>query len=208
MEVPKIISTKRQTFCGVAYYLCGHYFQRKGVRLHIEVWKRHNSATEVPDGYCVHHKDEDKSNNHPLNLELMLLGEHISHHMRNVGSHRLPEEALAAAALWHKSEEGLKWHRIHYENHKENLHNRIERICSHCGKTHSTHRKNGNSFCHLNCRAAFRRKSGVDNVDKICEVCGRTYSFYIRNKTPKHWCCSHKCRTHFRSPDSYRKTAI
>lgn len=34
----------------------------------------------VPDGYVLHHKDEDPTNNEFSNLELMLEGDHIRHH--------------------------------------------------------------------------------------------------------------------------------
>lgn len=36
----EVLSETRQRFMGKTYYLCGKYFQRKGVRLHREVWRR------------------------------------------------------------------------------------------------------------------------------------------------------------------------
>ena len=35
----EVLSETRQRFMGKTYYLCGKYFQRKGVRLHREVWR-------------------------------------------------------------------------------------------------------------------------------------------------------------------------
>lgn len=35
-------------------------------------------------GEIVHHRDEDKSNDDPANLDLMMLGSHTSHHRRGV----------------------------------------------------------------------------------------------------------------------------
>lgn len=43
--------------------------------LHRHVWRLHNGK-EIPEGYIVHHKDENKYNNHPSNLELRREDEH------------------------------------------------------------------------------------------------------------------------------------
>ena len=66
-----IISETKQEFNGVVYYKCGEYYQRKGIRLHREVWKYHNG--EIPKGYHVHHIDSNKNNNSIDNLELSIL---------------------------------------------------------------------------------------------------------------------------------------
>jgi len=76
---PTIISDTKQVFNGMAYYLCGQYFQRDGVRLHRVVWEAANGRP-VPDGYHVHHRDEDRSNNNPENLQLLEGAEHVSAH--------------------------------------------------------------------------------------------------------------------------------
>lgn len=78
MEIQKISETA-QKFDGVTYYLCGTYFQRKGHRLHRVVWEYHNG--EIPDGYHIHHRDGDRSNNDISNLELLEGHEHLSGHM-------------------------------------------------------------------------------------------------------------------------------
>lgn len=44
----EVISNTVQKFNGVSYYLCGAYFQKKGVRLHRVVWEYHNGA--IPNG--------------------------------------------------------------------------------------------------------------------------------------------------------------
>ena len=49
----QVISSTVQRFNGVSYYLCGKYFQRRGVRLHRMVWEYHNG--KIPQGYHVHH---------------------------------------------------------------------------------------------------------------------------------------------------------
>lgn len=41
-----------------------------------------NKLTEIPGGYVVHHKDGNKVNNHPDNLELMSNAEHTKLHAK------------------------------------------------------------------------------------------------------------------------------
>lgn len=43
-------------------------------------WCKANSATHVPEGCVIHHKDHNKLNNHPDNLELMTRKQHALHH--------------------------------------------------------------------------------------------------------------------------------
>ena len=78
MEV-QIISSTAQKFNGETYYLCGNYFQRKGKRLHREVWTYHNG--DIPKGYHVHHIDHNRSNNSIDNLNLIKGTEHLHQHM-------------------------------------------------------------------------------------------------------------------------------
>ena len=50
------------------YYLC-HDESGSGTRLHRDVWEFYNC--KIPNGYEVHHKDHDKSNNDIENLQLL-----------------------------------------------------------------------------------------------------------------------------------------
>lgn len=186
-EVISIDPTKQQ-FLGKRYYLCGPYFQRDGVRLHRVVWQHFNG--EIPDGYHIHHKDHDKSNNKPENLELVHGSEHLSAHQKG-HTRKIVEWAYPLAAEWHASAEGSAWHRQHYEEFKHRLHEQVERDCTHCGKSHSTNRKNGEtSFCSNNCKSAYRRASGVDDVVRTCVVCS---SAFLVNKYSKQSTCSREC---------------
>ena len=57
-----------------------------GSRRNIKAQEHHLVAcekygiTEIPKGYIVHHIDENKTNNHPDNLEMMTISEHMRLH--------------------------------------------------------------------------------------------------------------------------------
>ena len=150
MEV-QIISDTIQRFDGKSYYYCGQYFQRKGVRLHRAVWEKHHG--EIPEGYHVHHKDENRRNNEPENLELLPGRVHLSHHMssekQKERSRSSIEKARPGAAKWHGSTAGREWHSDHA---KETWATKgyYTRVCDWCGKEYITREighKTGQHFC-------------------------------------------------------------
>lgn len=161
MEV-QVISETVQKFNGETFYLCGKYFQRKGKRLHRTVWEFHKGA--IPEGYHVHHVDEDRRNNQISNLSLVAGSVHLSGHMskeeRREQSKKNVKKAIQAAPEWHHSEEGKAWHSVRgKENWK--LRQLQTYICSFCGKEFQTKHMYGegsNHFCHQNCKAAYRRR--------------------------------------------------
>lgn len=58
--------------------------------LHRYVW--HKEKGEIPNGYLIHHKDEDKSNNNISNLHLMKFEKHSSHHGKKTDNSHLKEK--------------------------------------------------------------------------------------------------------------------
>lgn len=161
MEVT-VISSTVQKFNGESFYLCGNYFQHKGKRLHRTVWEFHNGA--IPDGYHVHHKDENRSNNQIDNLVLLKESEHLHGHMmsesRREKSRRDIAYAIAKAPEWHGSTAGKEWHSQQSKNSWKKR-TPMTYQCSFCGKEFTTlhHYGDGmNHFCHPNCKAAYRRR--------------------------------------------------
>lgn len=67
---------------GAKYTLrpCGYYGRTTGNRryLHQDVWEFYSGP--IPEGFEVHHLDEDKSNNDISNFELMASAEHAARH--------------------------------------------------------------------------------------------------------------------------------
>lgn len=189
-----VISPTIQEFNGERFYLCGNYFQHRGLRLHVAVWRYHNG--EIPKGYHVHHKDGDRSNNQIDNLELLEAGMHSSLHQRSEDRREYQQKHIVdmrvLASEWHKSDEGREWHRKkatdQWEQAESNLY-----ACDQCGKTFESRHKYGpkeHRFCGNNCKAAFRRKSRTDYVERVCAYCGKTF---MTNKYSKAECCSRDC---------------
>lgn len=159
MEV-EVISNTVQKFNGESFYLCGEYFQHKGKRLHRAVWEYHNG--DIPEGYHVHHKDGDRSNNQICNLVLMDGSEHLREHMsrpeRVEKSRKDILIAVKKAPEWHGSKAGAEWHSKHAKEYWENADMQTYK-CTFCGKEYQTRavRHKGNHFCCGNHKAAFRR---------------------------------------------------
>lgn len=47
---------------------------------HVVVWCAINNLNSVPQGYCVHHIDHNKTNNNPENLMLISGSQHTKYH--------------------------------------------------------------------------------------------------------------------------------
>ena len=174
------------------YYLAGVKTNGRRIRLHRYVYEFYKG--KIPKGYDVHHWDFDKDNNDISNLVLLTRKEHALLHGRNLSEDRkvkmrenINTNARPKASLWHKSEAGREWHKRHYESVKKQLQKRHTFICKNCGKEFSATRA---GFCGNNCKSAYRRKSGVDNVERICVVCESTF---VVNRYKKTKTCSVKC---------------
>lgn len=198
-----VISDTIQEFNGTRYYLCDRYFQKDGKRLHVAVWEAANGP--VPDGYHVHHRDENRARNQLDNLEALPGPEHLSLHMRQPERVEQSREniktARLAAAVWHGSETGRKWHSEHYQKHIAPLHGvTVKEICEHCQSEFEVSFLDAKKtkFCSNNCKAKARRKSGVDNETRACVVCDTPF---VTNRYSDVKTCSKLC-----SSESRRRT--
>lgn len=180
------------------------YYRRGGGQgyLHRDIYRDHHG--EIPEGAVVHHKDHDPLNNDPANLALVDLGEHTSYHSTErfkCSDHRAKnyehmETIRPLTVAWHRSEEGRAWH----SEHGRKAYAARERLtfeCRQCGKPYETlNRGDGTRFCSNNCRSAWRRASGVDDVDRSCEWCGAVFR---TNKYGKTRFCGRSCAQRFRA---------
>lgn len=179
------------------YYLSNHRIGEKRTRLHVYVWEKYNGKT--PEGYHIHHKDHNKDNNEMENLELMTQAEHLRLHVmerteeqKEKMRENLINKAIPASKEWHRSEEGRAWH---VEHGKECWKDRQPRkyICSNCGKEFESlniYSETENRFCSNNCKSAYRRKSGVDDVIRKCEYCGK--EFKVNKYAKRKYCDEHR----------------
>lgn len=149
------------------YYKADHH-KHGGVTMHRYVWELH--CGPIPNGFHIHHKDGDKSNNCIENLEILSPSDHSKHHGKEnpwVGSEENKRQIVRAgefAKAWHSSEEGRKWHSQNsikaWENRKIYALN-----CAQCGKEFTTKVPSIAKFCHQNCKAkalrARRKDAGI-----------------------------------------------
>lgn len=169
---------------------------KKPIRLHKYVWEYYNGP--IPDGYQVHHKDFNPDNNEIENLELLPKSEHLSYHSnlqdKTWARENLLKNAVPAAAAWHASEEGHKWHSEHGKKTMEaRMEKKVIKNCQFCGKEYEVPEclSENSRFCSNNCKSAWRRKAGFDDIEVACETCGKKF---FTNKYSRKRFCSPECR--------------
>lgn len=113
--------------------------------LHVAVWEFHFG--KVPEGFHIHHRDENKDNNSISNLQLLRRSKHtIIHH---VGKKYVVRK------------------KPYYKN---------QSVCIQCGKSFSSVKKN-RKYCSDKCKHAWLSAHGRfnDREIRICERCGKEF---------------------------------
>jgi hypothetical protein len=194
------MKSETTVFNGVTYYRYPEskqesdrkYFKRRRGYLHRDVWELHHG--KIPDGYEIHHKDKDTSNNAIENLELVASEQHIRlYHCGSTPKKKTHLERIRPLTKeWHASEEGREWHREHAKAQYAALPIE-ERACDHCQKVYPVKwNRVLDRFCSNRCKTAARYASGVDNIEHTCVVCSKTFT---RNRYARgtHQYCSRQC---------------
>lgn len=161
------------------------------IRAHRFVWMQ--NFGEIPKGWHIHHKNEDKSDNSIGNLELLHHSIHGNLHMtkeRRKASSIRAGEIRHLTKEWHASEEGRAWHKYHalkchFGKWKPRKHK-----CELCSKEYETTKRAKTKFCSNACKSKFRRDAGLDDVIKECPSCKLEFSY---NKYVKRTYCSRSC---------------
>ena len=180
MDDPKVVTATRQDWNGVRWYRCGFYFsrERKGggrVYLHREVWKASHGS--IPDGYHVHHENEDRSDNRLANLHALPGTEHLSNHMtperRDAAREHMRENVMPKARAWHSTEAGRLWHAQHGADVWQKQPYRTL-VCEICGKDFQTRvsAKRQRFTCSNNCKMTRYRRLNRERMRQY----GREYA--------------------------------
>lgn len=148
----------------------------------------------IPEGYHIHHKDDNPYNNTIDNFEIKTEFDHLSYHGKKGDREKLlklAEIGREFAKEWHGTEEGIAWHKQHYEDFKLKMHEKIIRNCSNCNQLTSTTRKSGNAFCSNKCKSQWRRRNKPDKKKVNCLKCGKEFETlkYLPNSY-----CSKECK--------------
>lgn len=199
MVVEYIEDGKRAIYGGLVFVrddTTGYYLNSTlSLRLHRAVYEGENGP--IPDGFHVHHVDFDKSNNEPENLVALSMEDHLRLHercitveQRETRRQNFINNVQHKSREWHGSEDGIEWHRKHYEAMKDALHRAGVFECIYCGKRFEAIDNGAVKFCSNACKSAFRRASGVDNETRVCFCCGGKFNV---NKYSETRCCSRRC---------------
>lgn len=165
------------------------YYRRGKNYLHRVVWETHNGP--IPKGHQIHHINGDFGDNRIENLECLTPVAHVACHPADMTEQRQAHLASIRpqAAAWHASDEGREWHRQHgrdvWADKKPKAYQ-----CQHCGCEYETRTVSRHRFCSNNCKSAWRRAAGLDNITVTCATCAKEY---VKSKYSKSRTCGPKC---------------
>lgn len=181
-------------FAGKRFYLRGGYYKADdGEYLHQAVWR--GNFGPIPDGWHVHHRNTNKLDCSPDNLECLSPAEHGARHMedadRRAVSSRHIRTAVSAAAEWRKRnpERSAEIAKLGAASLFERLavRGRDTLACARCDKPYQGYahlRQRG--FCSASCQGMARKASGVDDTDSVCTICGA--GFRTNRHSPRKTC--------------------
>ena len=138
------------------------YFNNGARKMHWYVWET-ETGRKREKGFHIHHVDGNTWNNRIENLQIIEGRKHLSEHAK-IRVQNNPEwlkkfqsAGIAKAPEWHKSPEGIEWHREHAKKCNFGHFDYGMSNCEHCGKEYKK-RTTTAKFCHPNCKAAALRK--------------------------------------------------
>src|SRR3990167_2849603 len=144
------------------YYWCHTNWKKAPKALHRQIWEDNYGA--ISKGHFIHHKDKNPLNNSIENLECVPAGEHSKLHCstkehKELARKNLVKYAQPKAIVWHKSEAGREWHKLHARDgwDKDKREKRqFKTNCAVCNKEIIGFFKR-KKFCSTNCNAKFLR---------------------------------------------------
>ena len=185
----EILDDTHQKFDGVVFHTdrSGHYVTAS-TGIHRFVWQYYHG--EIPDGYHIHHVDENKTNNAVENLQCMTKQDHQSLHnkqpfyeervCRTCGKIFIVQKACQKLAMYCSKK----------------CQSKVNRICSLCGEEFLTTSYKPAEHCRSSARKVSWEKRRAQNpirpsCQKRCPICGK--SFVVKPGHEKTQCCSRSC---------------
>jgi len=138
--------------------------------LHRDVWAEENG--EIPKGFHIHHRDEDRGHNAIDNLFLMPHGDHARHH-------RLGKESPTSVSNGRAVMEAF-WSRAEWKTAK----------CIVCGAEFQSRALVPSKFCSVKCSSEWHEPRYVPER-KTCACCGA--SFVAKKRAQRF--CSRACNS-------------
>lgn len=197
-DIPKIVKYGGRTY---RLQTSGRYYQdhnRCSVTerlLHRKVWI--DQFGPIPEGYEVHHKDGDWTNNSIDNLECLCGSAHASLHMKERWANPLLRGAMLEnidkirdlTKAWHASDEGRKWHS---SNSKLSWEKRpiLQLQCAACGSPFES-KVASSKWCNVACWQRHHKDRKFQMETRNCVVCGKSFE---AKKHTKNVTCNLSCR--------------
>ena len=188
--VVKQIDEKHQRFNDVTYHKdpSGHYGSHEGI--HRTVWQYYNG--EIPEGYLIHHDDENPKNNASSNLVLKTKSEHRREHVTAAPiADRKPMKCDRCGKIFDAYDNGAKLHfcpecraHAHYERKKFPI------TCEWCGKQFFSKSK-ATRYCSSACWGKAVSVRNGRHETKTCPICGKEFTARISEHKIF---CSRKCK--------------
>lgn len=192
---PEQVDETHQKFDGRKFTLKpgGHYVSY--FPIHQAVYNYY--CGEIPDGYIIHHIDENKADNDISNLECLTPTEHRRIHnfispvrhaiCKNCGKIFLYRNAGTSSNFCSDKCRGTYKARVKTSAVYET------RTCEICGKEFRTRKRDSATTCSKKCAVAKKNKNYIPpKITAVCKVCGREF---LTNKSKPSSCCSTHCRS-------------
>ena len=206
----EVVDDKNQKFDGITYKQDknGHFG-----RIHRAVY--HYYFGDIPEGYEIHHIDENKANNDISNLVMMTKSEHRSFHSQSEKKtsyicENCGKEYESKVSGQHKFCSPKCQAAFYYKTQTE------IRQCETCGKDFATHKYHKIRFCSAHCAGVYSAKKRLENYvpkpesekwhhimeKRFCVICGKEFETRKSRNTQT---CSPACSGILRSKNRLSK---
>ena len=194
--VVEIIDDTYQKFNGITYHKekSGHFLYSNVI--HRDVWRYYHG--EIPEGYVIHHDNENKADNNIHNLQLLTKAEHRALHNHRNSKSSSEKICLICGKNFVPAKSSVKYCSCECY-YKSAYTERIKKLCPVCGKIFLVEQKKSSAkYCSCQCAgkatAKLRRKKKSPQhrktlPEKTCPICAK---IFIPNNQ-KQTCCSKSC---------------